>query len=169
MEIPPSSFVLQENVSLRPFNSFGIEAKARYLAGFKSKEQLGDILAAPVSALHKPLILGGGSNILLTKDVDGLVLKNEIAGINIIREDEDFFYVKAGAGENWHRFVMYCVANGFAGIENLSLIPGNVGASPMQNIGAYGVEIKDVFYELEAFHINISFLSMKTGQSSQFS
>ncbi len=101
----------------------------------------------------KKLILGGGSNILFTKDFDGLILKNDISGIEQISEDDKYVYVKVGAGENWHRFVMYCVANGLAGVENLSLIPGNIGASPMQNIGAYGVEIKDVFHELEAFNI----------------
>ena len=99
------------------------------------------------------LYLGGGSNILFTKDFDGLVLKNEIDGIETIHEEEIYIYVKVGAGENWHRFVLHCIHKNLAGVENLSLIPGNVGASPMQNIGAYGVEIKDVFYSLEAFHI----------------
>ena len=99
------------------------------------------------------LILGGGSNILFTKNFDGLVLKNEIKGIKTIKEDEHHIYVQVGAGENWHQFVLHCIKNGWAGVENLSLIPGNVGASPMQNIGAYGVEIKDVFYSLEAYHI----------------
>jgi UDP-N-acetylmuramate dehydrogenase len=86
------------------------------------------------------------------KDFDGVVLKNEMKGIEVVDEDEEYVYLKAGAGENWHQFVLYCVQHDYAGVENLSLIPGNVGASPMQNIGAYGVEIKDVFYELEAFH-----------------
>jgi UDP-N-acetylmuramate dehydrogenase len=99
------------------------------------------------------MILGGGSNILFTKDFDGLVLKNEISGINIIHEDEEFIFINAGAGVKWHSFVMFCVNQNFGGVENLSLIPGNVGASPMQNIGAYGVEIKDVFYQLEALHL----------------
>jgi UDP-N-acetylenolpyruvoylglucosamine reductase len=101
-----------------------------------------------------PLILGGGSNILFAKDFDGLVLKNEIKGIEKIKEDDDSVYIRAGAGENWHGFVLHCIENGWAGIENLSLIPGCVGASPMQNIGAYGVEISSVFHELRAFHLS---------------
>lgn len=98
-------------------------------------------------------VLGGGSNILLTRNIDGLVLHNRIMGIQLVHEDEDHIYVKAGAGENWDGFVRYCLERNWAGVENLSLIPGNVGASPMQNIGAYGVEIKEVFHELEAWDI----------------
>jgi UDP-N-acetylmuramate dehydrogenase len=142
---------LQENVSLRPYNSFGIEARARYFTRFDSVSALEEIYGSAIRD-QRSLVLGGGSNILLVKDFDGVVLKNEITGIEVVREDEDFVYVKAGAGENWHQFVLFCVENNYAGVENLSLIPGNVGASPMQNIGAYGVEIKDVFCELEAFH-----------------
>lgn len=142
-----------ENVSLRPYNTFGIDATARYFASFDSPAALQAILEDPKWAAVPKVILGGGSNILLTKDYEGLVLKNEIKGINIIKEDEAYVYVQAGAGENWHQFVMYCIDKDLAGLENLSLIPGNVGASPMQNIGAYGVEIKDVFYELDAWHV----------------
>jgi UDP-N-acetylmuramate dehydrogenase len=98
--------------------------------------------------------LGGGSNILFTKNIDRLVLKNEIGGMELVNQDEDYFYVRAGAGVNWHSFVLYCIEHNYAGVENLALIPGNVGASPMQNIGAYGVEIKDVFHSLEAIHIH---------------
>ncbi|MGZ8537882.1 MAG: UDP-N-acetylmuramate dehydrogenase [Flavisolibacter sp.] len=146
-------FQIQENISLKPHNTFGIDATAQSFTCFSSVEELIEILKSPVIK-HQPfLILGGGSNILLTKDFDGVVLKNEIKGIEINKEDADHFYLKVGAGENWHSFVMFCVENNYAGIENLSLIPGNVGASPMQNIGAYGVEIKDVFYELEAVRI----------------
>jgi len=99
------------------------------------------------------LILGGGSNILFTKDFEGLVLKNEISGIELIHEDNEYVYVKAGAGENWHQFVLYCTSRNWAGLENLSLIPGNIGAAPMQNIGAYGVELENAFYSLDAFHL----------------
>jgi len=143
---------LQQNISLRPYNTFGISARAKYFSTFSSIEDLKEILDSQSPLRNSQLILGGGSNILLTKDFDGIVLKNELKGIEIVKEDAGHIYIKAGAGENWHQFVLYCVNNNYAGVENLSLIPGNVGASPMQNIGAYGVEIKDVFYELEAFH-----------------
>lgn len=144
---------IRENISLRPYNTFGIDATARYFTSFQNADELKELFGPDANIPDSKLILGGGSNILLTKDFDGIVLKNEIGGITVIREDEEHIYVKAGAGVNWHQLVMHCVDNGYAGMENLSLIPGNVGASPMQNIGAYGVEIKDVFYELEAFHI----------------
>jgi UDP-N-acetylmuramate dehydrogenase len=143
--------MLQENISLRVYNTFGIAAGARYFAQVRSVQQLGELLRGNRYPL---LVLGGGSNILFTKDVDGLVLKNELMGIEKVAEDEAYVYVKAGAGENWHGFVLHCIANGWAGVENLSLIPGNVGASPMQNIGAYGVEIKEVFHQLTAYHIH---------------
>lgn len=142
-----------QHVNLVSFNTFHIQAIANYFSGFKDVVEINNLLEfADEKKIRKELVLGGGSNILLTKNFDGIVLRNEIEGIQIVKEDDNHVYVKAGAGENWHQFVMYCVENNYAGIENLSLIPGNVGASPMQNIGAYGVEIKDVFYELEAFH-----------------
>jgi UDP-N-acetylmuramate dehydrogenase len=141
---------IQENISLKSYNTFGIEASARLFATFTTVDELQEGFRHSPS----PLILGGGSNILFTKDFDGLVLKNELKGVEVVKEDDEHIYVKAAAGENWHRFVMFCVENNYAGLENLSLIPGNCGASPMQNIGAYGVEIKDVFHELEALHIN---------------
>ena len=147
---------IQNNISLKKYNSFGIDVKAEYFAAFKNTEELSELLEYGESfstQKYKPyLILGGGSNILFTHHVAGLVLKNEIPGIKIEKEDADYVYIKAGAGENWHQLVQYCIDRNFAGMENLSLIPGNVGASPMQNIGAYGVEVKDVFYELEAYH-----------------
>lgn len=144
---------IQQNYSLKRFNTFGIDVKARYFSQFQSLSELKDLIDKS-EKLNKPaLILGGGSNILFTHDFDGFVLKNELKGIELVKEDESFYYVKAAAGENWHQFVLYCLEHNYAGVENLSLIPGNVGASPMQNIGAYGVEIKDVFYELEAFHL----------------
>jgi UDP-N-acetylmuramate dehydrogenase len=142
---------IQENISLRPFNTFRMDVRARYFAGFSSVEELAELVSQP--ATQQRLILGGGSNILLTKDVDGFVLKNEIRGIEEVHEDLEYIYVKAGGGENWNRFVQYCINRNWAGLENLSLIPGSVGASPVQNIGAYGVELRDVFCNLEAFHL----------------
>jgi UDP-N-acetylmuramate dehydrogenase len=139
-----------QNVSLKPYNTFGINVIARQFYAFNSLAALEECLYQASPAL----ILGGGSNILFTQNVNGLVLHNTITGIELVAEDKDYYYVKAAAGENWHQFVQYCIRHQYAGIENLSLIPGNVGASPMQNIGAYGVEIKDVFHQLEAFHIN---------------
>ena len=150
--------VIQENILIKQYNSFGISAYANLFAKFNSVNELSELLEfkQPPTA-NRPLqtlILGGGSNILFTKNFPGLVLKNELKGIKEIKEDEHHIYVQVGAGENWHQFVLHCIQNGWAGVENLSLIPGNVGASPMQNIGAYGVEIKDVFYSLEAYHIH---------------
>lgn len=142
---------IRENISLKSFNTFGIDVRAQYFAPFVSVNELSECIG---NNPRKPLlILGGGSNILFTKDVEGLVLKNEIKGIDKVKEDEQYIYVRAGAGENWHQFVLHCIQNNWAGVENLSLIPGNVGASPMQNIGAYGVEVKDVFHELKAWHL----------------
>ncbi len=130
---------------------------AQYFVRFNSMPELEEAMLYYQDktdfAKRKTLILGGGSNILFTKNFDGLVLKNQLYGMEKIGEDEDFVYVRAGAGESWHQMVMYCIQRQWAGAENLSLIPGNVGASPMQNIGAYGVEIKDIFHSLEAYHL----------------
>ena len=144
---------IEKNYSLKNYNTFSIDTYTKYFAAFASVDDL-NILLTTHNAQPPTLILGGGSNILFTKDFEGLVLKNEVKGITTVHEDEDHIYVKAGAGENWHDFVLHCIDNNFSGVENLSLIPGNVGASPMQNIGAYGVEIKDVFHSLEAFHLS---------------
>lgn len=148
---------VQENISLKPYHTFGIDVRSRYFLRFSTMSQLIEALylKAKIPGM-KPattLILGGGSNILFTKDFDGLVLKNEISGIKKIAEDDHYVYIKCGAGESWHQFVLQCIRNNWGGVENLSLIPGCTGASPMQNIGAYGVEIKDVFHELTAFHL----------------
>ena len=144
---------VQQNYPLKKYNTFGIDAYAEYFSEFSSINDLKQLLLTTANSQQATLILGGGSNILFTKNYNGLILKNEIKEIHTVHEDEDHAYVKVGAGENWHQFVLYCIKHNFSGIENLSLIPGNVGASPMQNIGAYGVEIKDVFYSLEAFHL----------------
>ncbi|MEO5645597.1 MAG: UDP-N-acetylmuramate dehydrogenase [Bacteroidia bacterium] len=145
--------LIKENISLKLLNTFGMDVSARWFAELKEKSQL-DELFASADWKNKPrFILGGGSNILFTKDVNALVVRNELKGIEVVKEDVDFIYVRSGAGEVWHEFVMDCIRNNRAGVENLSLIPGSVGAGPMQNIGAYGVELKDVFHELEAYHI----------------
>jgi UDP-N-acetylmuramate dehydrogenase len=142
----------QENISLKSLNTFGIDAIARYFGKFSSTDELQRAISA--NGKTEILLLGGGSNILFTGNFDGLVLKNDIKGIKKIKEDDDYIYVTAGAGENWHQFVLHCINNKWGGLENLSLIPGNVGASPMQNIGAYGVELREVFHELKAFHLH---------------
>lgn len=145
--------MIQYNVSLQPYNTFGIDVPAKAFARFGSVNELRALLAENDKKL--PLfILGGGSNMLLTGPMNALVLKNEITGFEQLNETETTIDIKAGAGEVWHQFVMYCVSHNWGGVENLSLIPGSVGASPMQNIGAYGVEIKDCFVELEALHID---------------
>ena len=143
--------MIQTNKNLKEYNTFGISVKAEMFAVFSSIEELKQILSFRND--KKLLVLGGGSNLLLTKDFDGLVIKNEIKRFEVIEETSSEVIVESGAGENWHEFVLNCIDKGFGGIENLSLIPGSVGASPMQNIGAYGVEIKDVFESLSAFHI----------------
>lgn len=145
---------LQSNISLKQYNTFGIDVYAKYLFAFSSTDDLQYFLSDKSFQKEEKLVLGGGSNILFTKNVEAVILKNEIKGIELIEETENHFIVKAGAGVAWHEFVMYCIQKGYAGIENLALIPGNVGASPMQNIGAYGVEIKDVFHSLEAIRIS---------------
>lgn len=146
---------IHKNISLKKYNSFGIDVLAKYFSSVNSFAELSELMNDPFLSKMKPfLLLGGGSNVLFTKNYDGFVIKNNIKGIELIKEDDQFFYVKAHAGENWHEFVRYCIINNYAGVENLSLIPGNVGASPIQNIGAYGVELKDVFYALEAYHIS---------------
>jgi len=158
---------VHQNYSLKIYNTFGIAVIAKYFATFSSTDQLEEVLKSNENISSK-MILGGGSNILFTKDYNGLVLKNEIQGISICREDDDYYYIKAGAGVNWHSFVMYCIAHNLGGVENLSLIPGNVGASPMQNIGAYGVEIKDVFFELEAFHLGRKIMQIFSSGDCEF-
>lgn len=148
--------IIHQNVSLKTYNTFGIDAATRWFVSFQSTEKISEILEYFQNTVpqDKLLILGGGSNMLLTQNFNGLVLRNEIPGIEKITEDENYVYVKAGAGVNWHQLVMFCIDENLGGMENLSLIPGCTGASPMQNIGAYGVEIKDIFHSLEAYHLH---------------
>lgn len=144
---------VHQNVSLKPYNTFGIDAKAKLMVIFSTLEEAMSILSDQKLKKEQLLILGGGSNLLLTQNFDGLVLHNKLKGVELINENEEFVYLKVGAGEVWHSFVLYTVENGWGGVENLSLIPGTVGAAPMQNIGAYGVEIKESFEYLEALHL----------------
>ncbi len=141
------------NVSLKQLNTFGIEAFAKFYAEINSISDLLELIKNKTFINSEKLILGGGSNMLFTKNFDGFVVKNNLKGIKVVKEDEDFVEVQSSAGEVWHDFVRWCIEKNYGGLENLSLIPGCVGASPMQNIGAYGVEIKDVFSELEAYDI----------------
>lgn len=145
--------IVQKDVQLKPYNTFGIEATAQYFVEVSSIEELQEILQSPDYQSTERLILGGGSNMLLTKDFEGLVIKIAIKGFEVAQENEDNIWIKAGAGVVWHDLVMHCVNQNYAGMENLSLIPGTVGAAPMQNIGAYGIEIKEVFEELQALEI----------------
>ena len=144
---------IKDNVDLFPFNTFHIHARARHLITVRTVEEAREVFKTDLFRNHRNLILGGGSNILLTGDFDGVVLKNEISGISTVREDDKSIHLKVGSGENWHRFVQYCVGRNFGGVENLSLIPGTVGAAPMQNIGAYGVEIGEVIHNVEAIEV----------------
>ena len=152
---------IKQNISLKPYNTFGIDANAAYFCHLTHIEDLQTaLLSDPWNRLPR-LILGDGSNILLTQDYPGLVIHNELMGLTILHENDEHVRIKIAAGENWHRFVRYCVDQNYGGVENLSLIPGTVGAAPMQNIGAYGVEIRSVFDSLEA-------VELKTGQLTTF-
>ena len=141
---------LQENVSLKNFNTFGIDAKARWFAEISHEEELTELFMDSQWLQINLLVLGGGSNVLFVKDFEGLVIRMNIRGIEHRISHREVF-VESGAGEVWNDLVSYCVQREYAGMENLSLIPGSVGASPIQNIGAYGVELKDVFLQLPGF------------------
>jgi UDP-N-acetylmuramate dehydrogenase len=132
---------IRTDFSLKNYNTFGIEAKATQFVAVHNLEELRTVLAENKS--QKKFILGGGSNMLLTKDIDALVIHIDFKGKKIIQENEDAVWVECQAGENWHEFVLWTIDNNFGGLENMSLIPGNVGTTPVQNIGAYGTEIKD--------------------------
>jgi UDP-N-acetylmuramate dehydrogenase len=158
--------MIQQAIDLAEHTTFGVHAKAAFFTTFSDEVQLSEILSK--NDTRPLLILGGGSNILFTTDFNGLVLKNEVKGIRLVNESASHVIVEAGAGENWHQFVLHCISNGWGGIENLSLIPGNVGASPMQNIGAYGREIKDVFHSLDAYRISDGTIHTFTNEECKF-
>jgi UDP-N-acetylmuramate dehydrogenase len=156
----------QNNISLLPFNTFGINVKSKTFIGIKTTEDLENVLKQ--NKEDKLLILGGGSNLLLTEDFDGLTIRMENRGIEIIHEDENWVTVKAAAGENWHDFVLWCLEKDLGGVENLALIPGSVGAAPIQNIGAYGVELKEVFESCEVLNLNTRHVENFTKKECDF-
>lgn len=160
--------MIEKNVSLKPYNTFGLNAEAKLMARVNSIASLQEVLLDNSLRNEERFVLGGGSNILLTKNIDALVIKNQISGIELIKETEDSFFIKSGAGVVWHELVLHCIENGYAGIENLSLIPGNVGAAPMQNIGAYGVELKNVFHSLEAVEMATGNVETFTANDCEF-
>jgi UDP-N-acetylmuramate dehydrogenase len=143
---------MQSNFSLKSFNTFGIEAKAKNFVAVHSLDELKTVLAEHTA--EPKFILGGGSNMLLTQDIEALVIHIDLKGKRILKEDDDFVWVESMAGENWHEFVLWTIDQNFGGLENMSLIPGNVGTTPVQNIGAYGTEIKDTFVSCDAMKID---------------
>jgi UDP-N-acetylmuramate dehydrogenase len=160
--------VVQENIDLLPYNTFKIKAAARYFSAIHSVQEAKDLFQSDLFKKNKVLILGGGSNLLLTRDFDGLVIKNELKGIMAVGEHDKTLTLRAGSGEEWHALVMYCVEQNLGGIENLSLIPGTVGAAPMQNIGAYGVEIKEVIHNVEAIELSTGNMRTFTNEECRF-
>ncbi len=156
----------QKNISLLPYNTFGINVKSKKFIGIENTLELIKVLNQ--NKEEKILILGGGSNLLLTQDFEGLVIKMENRGIKIVQEDNQSASVKVAAGENWHDFVMWCLNNNLGGVENLALIPGSVGAAPIQNIGAYGVELEEVFESCEALFLNNNEIKTFTKSDCKF-
>ena len=155
---------IKKNISLKPYNTFGIDVTAKEFIEVDTLDDLKDV----TKQYNNFFVLGGGSNLLLTKDLKIPVVKINLKGITIISENDDVVLIKANAGENWHHFVLWCLNHNYGGLENLSLIPGNVGTAPMQNIGAYGVEIKDTLFQLEAFEINTGFIKKFSNSNCNF-
>ena len=145
---------IRQNHPLKHYNTFHLDMTSKYFVEVNSVKELQQVLSDKLFISTPKFILGGGSNVLFTKNFEGLVISNNIKGIEKLKENDDFIWIQSGAGETWHDVVMYAVENNYGGIENLSLIPGKVGAAPIQNIGAYGVELKEVFEELEAIHLS---------------
>lgn len=155
---------IQQNISLKPYNTFGIHSNAKRFVSIDSLKKLKEIIAVE----KKVFLLGGGSNVLFTNDIEDLVIHLNTKGIIVNDFGVDEVLVTAEAGENWHEFVLWCISQDYGGLENLSLIPGNVGTSPIQNIGAYGVEIKDVFQQLEAIEIETGKTKIFTNKECNF-
>jgi UDP-N-acetylmuramate dehydrogenase len=153
---------IEKNYNLDKLNTFGIKAKALFFVGIKSEDELKELLILPEFRQNKKMFLGGGSNVLFTKDFDGIVILNKLKGIEVVKENSENVFVKAMGGEKWHDLVMFAVDREYWGIENMALIPGTVGAAPIQNIGAYGAELKDILEEVEAYDI-------ETGEKKIFS
>lgn len=157
---------IHQNISLKKYNTFGIDAKAKFFVEIVSVDDL--VRALQLKGYPKICIISGGSNMLLAKDIDALVLYINIKGIDVIEEDADYVTLKVMAGENWHNMVLWALAHNYGGLENLSLIPGNTGTAPMQNIGAYGVELKDTFESCEAIQIHTHVFRRFTKEDCQF-
>ena len=157
---------IYDNFSLKKYNTFGIEAKAKQFVAVHTVAELKTVLEQ--HQYDKKFILGGGSNMLLTQDIDALVIHVDLKGKRIVKEDDDFVWVESNAGEEWHEFVLWTIDQNFGGLENMSLIPGNVGTTPVQNIGAYGTEIKDTFVSCEAMHINTQTMKTFTKDACHF-
>ena len=159
---------IKQHVPLQTLNTLNIQSSAQFFCKITSLNDVQQLLNHSEFKPTPKIILGGGSNILFTQDFGGLIIKNDIRGIEVILEDDDHVWLTVGAGENWHQFVLYCIEHGFAGIENLSLIPGTVGAAPIQNIGAYGVELESVFESLQALDLANGEVHNFTYQDCQF-
>lgn len=157
---------IQNDFSLKKHNTFGIDAKAKQFIAVHAIEELREVLQQHPD--EQKFILGGGSNMLLTQDVDALVIHVDLKGKEIVSQDDDFVTVKAQAGENWHEFVLWTIGQNFGGLENMSLIPGNVGTTPIQNIGAYGTEIKDTFVSCDAMEISTQKVRTFTNAECRF-
>ncbi|WGH76382.1 UDP-N-acetylmuramate dehydrogenase [Tenacibaculum tangerinum] len=155
---------IQENISLKEYNTFGIDVNAKRFVSVTSLYQLQQLLKQETAIF----LLSGGSNMLLTKDIENLVVHIDMKGVSIDRENHNDVYITANAGENWHEFVLWCVSQGYGGLENLSLIPGNVGTCPIQNIGAYGVEVKDTITKVEAVEIETGKLVSFAAEECEF-
>lgn len=157
---------IKSHYPLKKYNTFGISAYAKEFVSVSSTTELAEVLKGNKG--KELFILGGGSNMLLTQDIDALVIHINLKGKETVSKDENYAYVKAMAGENWHEFVLFCIENNYGGLENLSLIPGNVGTTPIQNIGAYGTEIKDTFVSCEAMDIATQQLVTFTKEECRF-
>ncbi|GAA4236595.1 UDP-N-acetylmuramate dehydrogenase [Postechiella marina] len=157
---------IENNISLKAFNTFNIDVVAKHFVSVTTIEQLKTVLQ--LKNYPSKLILGGGSNILLTKDQDVLVIHVNIKGISIVSENENSIIIKVNAGENWHEFILWCLDRDYGGIENMSLIPGNVGTAPIQNIGAYGVELKDVFVSCDVLDIKTNTIKTFNKETCHF-